>query len=113
MAGISSSTGTPPTWANIRRRPPRTRRGGGASSRPRCGLRRAVEPGVHAPDRVDAAAVCRVGVEHGAVLERERAQAGPLAGEAVRLGDRPEVVLLQRPLLGRGDAEVEVEVAAD
>src|SRR3954467_565303 len=42
-------------------------------------LRRAVEPLVHAPQRVEAAGVGRVRVVDDAVLERERAHAGPLA----------------------------------
>src|SRR5260370_14676962 len=37
----------------------------------------AVEPLVHAPEAVDSAFVCRVGVVDDAVVERERAHAGP------------------------------------
>src|SRR5712692_10031164 len=40
---------------------------------------RAVQPRVHAPQDVDPALVGGVGVVDGAVLERERAYAGPLA----------------------------------
>src|ERR1700688_5109927 len=40
---------------------------------------RAVEPLVHAPKPVNPALVRRVGVVHNAVLERERAHAGPFA----------------------------------
>src|ERR1700724_1663104 len=40
---------------------------------------RAVEPRVHAPDAVQPALVRRVGVVDGAVLERERAHAGPFS----------------------------------
>src|SRR5260370_23232112 len=39
---------------------------------------RAVEPRVHAPEGVDPALVGRVGVVDRAVLEHERAHAGPL-----------------------------------
>src|SRR5690348_13430143 len=41
--------------------------------------RRAVEPLVHAPEDIDPALVCRVGVVDGAVVEGERAHAGPFA----------------------------------
>src|SRR5437660_12115470 len=40
---------------------------------------RAVEPLVHAPEDVYPALVCRVCVVHDAVLERERAHAGPFS----------------------------------
>src|SRR6266704_4435983 len=39
---------------------------------------RAVEPLVHAPEAVQPALVRRVGVVYDAILERERAHAGPL-----------------------------------
>src|SRR6267143_5402571 len=47
---------------------------------------RAVEPLVHAPEAVDPARVRRVGVVHDAILERERAHAGPFSpvGRPVR-----------------------------
>src|SRR5215468_7207142 len=42
-------------------------------------FRRAVEPLVHAPKAVQSAPIGGVGVVDDAVLERERAHAGPLA----------------------------------
>src|SRR5215475_8574830 len=42
-------------------------------------LRRAIEPLIHAPQAVEAARVRGVGVIDDAVVERERADAGPLA----------------------------------
>src|SRR6266851_10463221 len=41
--------------------------------------RRAVEPLVHAPEAVDPTFVRRVGVVYDAILERERAHAGPFS----------------------------------
>src|SRR5262245_48408729 len=96
---------------------------------------RAVEPLVHAPEAVHSARVTGIGVAEGAVLERERAHAGPLprVGSLVgsahgREGDSPlaasfllpwalapVVVLDALALLLRGepDGEVRVEVAAE
>src|SRR5229473_3555222 len=98
---------------------------------------RAVEPRVHAPDAVHPALVRRVGVVHDAILERERAHAGPfppvrrpvrpddarcelIEPGTVLTGWRPEVrpaeVVLDRSrlplLLGDRRLEVVVEVAA-
>src|SRR5436189_3842315 len=41
--------------------------------------RRTVEPLVHAPEDIDPALVCRVGVVDGAVVEGERTHTGPFA----------------------------------
>ena len=48
--------------------------------------RGAVEPCVHAPEAVNASSVCRVGVEHDAILEGECAHAGPLFSERHGIG---------------------------
>src|SRR5438270_7522758 len=48
--------------------------------------RRAVEPRIHAPDPIESAPVRRVGVEHDAILERERAHAGSLFSEGHGVG---------------------------
>src|SRR5688572_11944898 len=99
----------------------------------------AVQPLVHAPEAVHSARIGGIGVVDDAVLERERAHAGPLArvGRRVGSGHRRErrgpvgcrargylgdrrlapVVVLDGPLalllLREADAEVEVEVAAE
>src|SRR6266513_1911479 len=96
----------------------------------------AVEPLVHAPEAVHSARIGGIGVVDHAVLERERAQARPLArvrghvgSGRGREGDRPlaagfrdqrrlaPVIVFDAPLalllLGEPDVEVEVEVAAE
>src|SRR6266849_522643 len=98
----------------------------------------AVEPLVHAPEAVQPARVRRVGVVHDAVLERERAHAGPFVpvGLPVRTNDarcefvepgtfltsrRPKVHLAEVVLdgsrvpflLGMRRLEVVVEVAVE
>src|SRR2546423_2235951 len=94
----------------------------------------AVEPLVHAPEAVHSARIGGIGVVDHAVLERERAQARPLArvrghvgSGRGRAGDRPlaagfrdqrrltPVIVFDAPLalllLGEPDVEVEVEGA--
>src|SRR4051812_9645270 len=94
----------------------------------------AVEPLVHAPERVQAARVGGVGVVDDAVLEYERAQARPLARERGHVGPghgregggpalaaprprarrlcrlAPVVVLDALPLLLLGERDLEVGV---
>src|SRR5437667_1231870 len=93
---------------------------------------RTVEPLVHAPEAVHSARIGGIGVVDDAILERERAYAGPLARVRGRVGsrhgrehDRPlavalpgrlaaEVVFdapLALLLLGESNAEVGVKVA--
>src|SRR3989454_990089 len=98
----------------------------------------ALEPLVHAPEAIHSARIGGIGVVDHAALERERAQARPLArvrghvgpGRGRELGDRslaagcfPDqrrlapVVVFDRPLalllLGEPDIEIGVEVAAE
>src|SRR5216684_8331965 len=64
---------------------------------PQAGLvateRRAVEPWIHAPEGVYPSLVCRVGLVDQAILQRERAHAGPLSpvGRPVRSDQRREL----------------------
>src|SRR5215472_5069569 len=100
-------------------------------------LRRPVQPLVHAPQAVQAARVGRVSVVDDSVLERERAHARALSGVGRPVGARrcgprvewPADVVGRGPhgrlaevvlegartflLLGEGDVEVGVEVAAE
>src|SRR5882672_8597172 len=103
----------------------------------------AVEPRVHAPDGVQSARIGGVGVIRDAVLERERAHAGPLARVRGHIGSGHDRVVADRVpghagreplvvallpgglapivvfdafallLLAKRNAEVEVEFAAD
>src|SRR3989442_3861332 len=94
----------------------------------------AVEPLVHAPEAVHSARIGRIGVVDDAILERERAYAGPLARVCGRVGSRhgrernsplavalpgrlAAKVVFDAPLalllLGESNAEVGVEVAAE
>src|SRR5258705_12202663 len=102
--------------------------------------RRSIEPLIHAPEAVQSARIGGIGVVDDAVLARERAHARPIAlvrgrvgsAHGRELGLRPRaatlltraplkrrlapVVVFDAPLalllLGEGDVEVGVEVAA-
>src|SRR5262245_44930911 len=99
--------------------------------------RRTVEPGVHAPEAIEASGVARGRVIHATVRQHERAEARSLADVRQRIraargsellnrrrklgavDDVPataEVVLVPALLLlldSHGDVEVEVEIAAE